>query len=36
MVILLAQQLRPSCPESSGTRAAFGGGLAELREIGSI
>jgi hypothetical protein len=35
-MILLAQQFCPSFPESPGTRAAFGGGLAEFREIRSI
>jgi hypothetical protein len=35
-MILLTQQLRSWWPESSGTWAAFGGGLAELCEIGCV
>jgi hypothetical protein len=33
LVISLAQQLLSSWPESSGTKTAFCGGFAELREI---
>ena len=36
LVVFLAQQSFPSSPESSGTKTALGGGLAELCEVGSV